>query len=176
MISQLKESGVQLTVNNREPVQLATNFLANYLTDGDSHEHTGRRDIHNAESTQIAESQPINSSYVLAPPLVTDPDMLAYSGQDTLSRGIDSSNMGKTASYILKNTLPLEEKIRRDIWSDVYLDLIKLSPNFNEEENDDILFSSKNVKISTAAKAKQITNIHQWTAAFDIFMSIHHVN
>ncbi|CAC5388025.1 unnamed protein product [Mytilus coruscus] len=77
--------------------------------------------------------------------------MLAYSGQDTVGSphalGIDSSNM----------------------------DLIKLSSNFNEDENDDILVRTKTVKISTTAKAKQFTNIHQWTAAFDIFMSIHHV-
>ncbi|VDI80146.1 Hypothetical predicted protein [Mytilus galloprovincialis] len=180
MISQLKDSGVQLTVN-REPV--TTNFLTNYLTDGVSHDNTGRRDLHNAEPIQIAESGP-NSSYVLAPPLVTDPDVLAYTGQDTVegasqALGIDNSAMGKTATYILQNTLPLgfnvDEKIRRDIWSDLYLDLIKLLPNFNEEENDDILFSTKSVKISTTAKAKQLTNIHLWTAAFDIFMSIHHV-
>ncbi|XP_076070129.1 uncharacterized protein LOC143041880 isoform X1 [Mytilus galloprovincialis] len=180
MISQLKDSGVQLTVN-REPV--TTNFLTNYLTDGVSHDNTGRRDLHNAEPIQIAESGP-NSSYVLAPPLVTDPDVLAYTGQDTVegasqALGIDNSAMGKTATYILQNTLPLgfnvDEKIRRDIWSDLYLDLIKLLPNFNEEENDDILFSTTSVKISTTAKAKQLTNIHLWTAAFDIFMSIHHV-
>ncbi|VDI53869.1 Hypothetical predicted protein [Mytilus galloprovincialis] len=171
MISQLKDSGVQLTVN-REPV--TTNFLTNYLTDGVSHDNTGRRDLHNAEPIQIAESGP-NSSYVLAPPLVTDPDVLAYTGQDTVegssqALGIDNSAMGKTATYILQNTLPLgfnvDEKIRRDIWSDLYLDLIKLLPNFNEEENDDILFSTKSVKISTTAKAKQLTNIHLWTAAF----------
>ncbi|VDI56299.1 Hypothetical predicted protein [Mytilus galloprovincialis] len=144
MISQLKDSGVQLTVN-REP--LTTNFLTNYLTDGVTHENN-RRDLHNAEPIQIAESQP-NSSYVLAPPLVTDPDVLAYTSQDTVegpsqALGIDNSAVGKTASYILQNTLPLgfnvDEKIRRDIWSDSYLDLIKLLPNFNEEENDDILF------------------------------------
>ncbi|CAG2221487.1 unnamed protein product [Mytilus edulis] len=148
MISQLKDSGVQLTVN-REPV--TTNFLTNYLTDGVSHDNTGRRDLtNNAEPIQIAESGP-NSSYVLAPPLVTDPDVLAYTGQDTVegssqALGIDNSAMGKTATYILQNTLPLgfnvDEKIRRDIWSDLYLDLIKLLPNFNEEENDDILFRS----------------------------------
>ncbi|CAG2215629.1 unnamed protein product [Mytilus edulis] len=180
MISQLKDSGVQLTVN-REPV--TTNFLTNCLTDGVSHDNTGRRDLHNAEPIQIAESGP-NSSYVLAPPLVTDPDVLAYTGQDTVegssqALGIDNSAMGKTATYILQNTLPLgfnvDEKIRRDIWSDSYLDLIKLLPNFNEEENDDILFSTKSVEISKNANAKQLTNIHLWTAAFDIFMSIHHV-
>ncbi|CAC5390775.1 unnamed protein product [Mytilus coruscus] len=83
MISQLKDSGVQLTVN-REPVPVTTNFRANYLTDGVSYENTGRRDLHNAEPIQIVESQP-NSSYVLAQPLVTDPDMLAYSGHSKRS-------------------------------------------------------------------------------------------
>ncbi|CAG2238450.1 unnamed protein product [Mytilus edulis] len=59
MISQLIDSRVQLTVN-REP--LTTNFLTNYLTDGVTHENN-RRDLHNAEPIQMAESQP-NSSYV----------------------------------------------------------------------------------------------------------------
>jgi len=77
------------------------------------------------------------------------------------------------------NTLPLGfnvgDKIKKDIWSDSYVDLVTLSPNCNEGENNAVLFKTKLVKISTNAKAKQCLSIHQWTAAFDIYMSIYYV-
>ncbi|VDI42881.1 Hypothetical predicted protein [Mytilus galloprovincialis] len=60
--------------------------------------------------------------------------------------------------------------------SDSYVDFVTLSPNFNEDEDDDVLFKSKAVKISTYAKPKQLFSIHQWTEAFDIYMSIYYVN
>jgi len=69
----------------------------------------------------------------------------------------------------------VSDKIKKDIWSDSYVDLVTLSPNFNEDEDDDVLFKTKSVKISTIAKTKQFLSIHQWTAAFDIFMSIYYV-
>lgn len=85
--------------------------------------------------------------------------MLAYSGQDTVGSphalGIGSSYIGNTASYILKNTLPLE-KIRRDIWSDVYLDLIKLSPNFNEDENDDFCLEQKQLRYQSLPRQNSL--------------------
>jgi hypothetical protein len=69
----------------------------------------------------------------------------------------------------------VSDKIKKDIWSDSYVDLVTLSPNFNEDEDDDVLFKTKSVKISTIAKTKQFLSIHQWTAAFDISMSIYYV-
>ena len=74
---------------------------------------------------------------------------------------------------MLKNTLPLgfnlSDKVRKDIWSDSYVNLVTLSPNFSEDEGDDVLFQSKFVKISTNTKTKQFLSIHQWTAAFHFY-------
>lgn len=47
-----------------------------------------------------------------------------------------------------------------------------LLPNFNNQHEDEILFKSKAVKISTNVKSKHFFSIHQWTTAFDIFMSL----
>ncbi|CAC5362560.1 unnamed protein product [Mytilus coruscus] len=151
MISQLKDSGVQVTVNNREPVPLSTNFLANYLTDRNSHEHTGRRDIRNTETTHIAEGQTINSSDVLAPPLVTDPDMLAYSRKDTVGSphalGIDSSTMDVSftvsngeCSYSAMNSSKYfvpDNILRTDININNTYEDISLPENLEEFTNDD---------------------------------------
>ena len=52
-------------------------------------------------------------------------------------------------------------KLKKDIWSDSYVDLVTFSPNFNEDE--EALFKTKLVKISTNAKTKQFLSIHQWT-------------
>ena len=65
-------------------------------------------------------------------------------------------------------------KLKKDIWLDSNVDLVTLSPNFNEDENDDVLFKPKSVNISTNAKTKQFLSIHQWTAAFDIIMSMYY--
>lgn len=90
--------------------------------------------------------------------------------------GIDNSPLGDATTYLLNNSLPLgfnvSEKARRDIWADNYVDLTHLLPNFNDQHEDEILFKSQTVKISTNVKSKQFFSIYQWTAAFDIFMSL----
>jgi hypothetical protein len=43
---------------------------------------------------------------------------------------------------------------------------VTLSPNFNEDEDDDLLFKPKSVNISTNAKTKQFLSIHQWTVHY----------
>lgn len=101
--------------------------------------------------------------------------MLINSGSRK-SLGIDSSPLGGATTYLLKNSLPLgfnvSEKTKRDIWADNYVDLTHLLPNFNNQHDDEILFKSKAVKISTNVKFKQFFSIYQWTTAFDIFMSL----
>jgi hypothetical protein len=46
-------------------------------------------------------------------------------------------------------------KLKKDIWLDSNVDLVTLSPNFNEDENDDVLFKPKSANISTNAKTKR---------------------
>lgn len=93
--------------------------------------------------------------------------------------GIDTNAIGNTAMYLIKNTLPLgfnvSDKVKKEIWTDNYVDLISLLPNFNDEDDDDVLFKTRAVKISTNSKPRQFLTIHQWTAAFDIFMSLYYI-
>ena len=67
--------------------------------------------------------------------------------------------MGNTTSFVIKNTLPLGFNVNNDvkskIWSDQFVDLYKLLPNFNEEDND-VLFKTSAVKITKNTKPKQL--------------------
>jgi hypothetical protein len=75
--------------------------------------------------------------------------------------------MGNTASFLIKNTLPLGFNVNNDvkskIWSDQFVEFYKLLPNLGEEEDDDVLFKTSIVKITKNAKPKQLMSIHQWT-------------
>lgn len=109
-------------------------------------------------------------------PTANIPSSSQVAAENPESLGIDNSPLGDATTYLLNNSLPLgfnvSEKTRRDIWADNYVDLTHLLPNFNDQHEDEILFKSQTVKISTNVKSKQFFSIYQWTAAFDIFMSL----
>ena len=46
----------------------------------------------------------------------------------------------------------VSDKIKKDIWSDSYVDLVTLSPNFNEDEDDDVLFKTNQLKFPQLLK------------------------
>lgn len=109
-------------------------------------------------------------------PTANIPSSSTVAAANPESLGIDNSPLGDATTYLLNNSLPLgfniSEKTKRDIWADNFVDLTHLLPNFNDQHEDEILFKSQTVKISTNVKSKQFFSIYQWTAAFDIFMSL----
>jgi hypothetical protein len=111
------------------------------------------------------------------PPASSDPELLHDSSTSALGTlGIGNDDMGSTAKYMLKNTLPLgfhvTDKVKQAIWADNYVDFYILLPNFNVDEEDTLLKNDL-LKISKNTKPKVLFSIHQWTSAFDIYMSIY---
>ncbi|CAG2250747.1 unnamed protein product [Mytilus edulis] len=186
MITQLKGAGLHLT--DSSGVRLSDDRLSSVcgMRSSATQEAVANTDYQTESQHTLPSSSSNTVHYSLVPPVTSDLSVAGYftasspTTQEDQALGIDNSSIGQTASYLLRNTLPLgfnvSEKIRKDIMSDSYVDFVTLSPNFNEDEDNDVLFKSKAVKISTYAKPKQLFSIHQWTAAFDIYMSIYYVN
>jgi len=155
LMQQLKDSGFQL-VNRSDNVQssnITDNTLAGIFQTRNSNQPQ--------ELTPVNQRQQHSVGATLIPPLFSDPDMLNV--PSTTSSGIFSeqlsslnlshSSMGNTASFVIKNTLPLGFNVNNDvkskIGSDQFVDFYKLLPNLNEEEDDDdVLFKTSTVKIT----------------------------
>ena len=184
MIAQLKGAGLQLTNANGQQVSndsLATVFVPPIATTSVISSTSVTSCI---PSTLPRSSLQPQMSGSLIPPISTDPHLLNYrpvisGAEEVQTLGIDTSAIGNTAMYLIKNTLPLgfnvSDKVKKEIWTDNYVDLIALLPNFNDEDDDDVLFKTRAVKISTNSKPRHFLSIHQWTAAFDIFMSLYYI-
>ncbi|CAG2185561.1 unnamed protein product [Mytilus edulis] len=186
MITQLKGAGLHLT--DSSGVRLSDDRLSSVcgMRSSATQEAVSGTDNQTESQHTLPSSSSNTVHYSLVPPVTSDLSVAGYfkasspTTQEDQTLGIDNSSIGQTASYLIRNTLPLgfnvSEKIRKDIMSDSYVDFVTISPNFNEDEDEDVLFKSKAVKISTYAKPKQLFSIHQWTEAFDIYMSIYYVN
>jgi len=124
----------------------------------------------------------------LQPSVTSDPEIVANRGEDSLTNlnvangnSADedvqlNSGISPYSSSMLKHSLLLDfhvnDKMRTHIWSDNYIDLVALLPNF-QDDKDDILYENSSLKISNKVKSKQLLSILQWSNAFDIFMSIY---
>lgn len=126
-------------------------------------------------------SDPVLNNYVTTPGqsnIHTEPEP-SMMNQDITDLGIDNDIMGSTARYMLNNTLPLgyhvNDATKQKIWNHCYVDFYALLPNFNldEEDDDDILYKNRRIKISKTSKPKELLTMHQWNEAFDIFISIY---
>ena len=120
--------------------------------------------------------------------MTSDPEILASQGEDLVAKLTTVNNncadedvqlnsgISPYSYSMMKHSLPLDfhvnEKTRTQIWSDSYIDLAALLPNF-QDEKDDILYENSSLKISNKVKSKQLLSILQWSNAFDIFMSIY---
>ena len=131
-------------------------------------------------NTNSAQQIPVQ----LQPPLMSDPMLNTLSSQSQLNRvtdsiqsipshditelGINNDIMGSTARYMLNNTLPLGYHVcdatKQKIWNDSYVEFHALLPNFNldDDNDDDVLFRSRKIKISHTTKPKEILTMHQW--------------
>jgi hypothetical protein len=126
--------------------------------------------------------------YRLQPPVTSDPERVANRSEDSLTNlnvangnsADEDAEMNSCISpysySMLKHSLLLDfhvnEKMRTQIWSDNYIDLVALLPNF-QDNKDDILYENSSLKISNKVKSKQLSSILQWSNAFDLFMSIY---
>lgn len=124
------------------------------------------------------------------PPLSSDPN-LQSSSVSPLTNSFNSCANPGTISVnslnsplgldvpILKNSLPLgyhvNDKCKNLIWSDNYINFGNLLPQFIDEDDcNDVLFENSNFTISKKQNSKkEIVNIHQWSNAFDIFLSLY---
>ncbi|CAC5409089.1 unnamed protein product [Mytilus coruscus] len=158
MITQLRGAGLHLT--DSSGVRISDERLSSVcgIRSSATQEAVSGTD-YPTESQHTSPSSSSNTVHCsLVPPVTSDLSNAGYftasspTTQEDQSLGIDNSVIGQTASYLLKNTLPLgfnvSEKIRKDIMSDSYVDFVTLSPNFNEDEDDDVLFRSKAIPMS----------------------------
>ena len=87
---------------------------------------------------------------------------------------VSPSALGSTT--FIRHSLPLgyhvSDKIKHQIWGDVYVDLASLLPS-SQTTSDTVLYSfgSTSLKL-TEAKPKRVASTQQWCNAFDIFMSL----
>ena len=124
-------------------------------------------------STQSTVSVPVPSVAVFQPPLTSDPNLINLpTGEQSVS---SSSNTDSPYScHLLRHSIPIHfhvvNSVKADIWADNYVKLVDLLPSSHDDSNPP-LFESSTITITNKKSKKELLSIHQWTYAFDIFMS-----
>ncbi|XP_052071352.1 uncharacterized protein LOC127709726 [Mytilus californianus] len=111
---------------------------------------------------------------VFQPPVSSDPNINTPSDGEQLN----SNEEIPYACEMLRHTIPLDyhvsNKVKSDVWCDNYVNFALLLPsNIDDTCNESTLFENLNITISNRKPNKELLSIHQWTNAFDIFMSIY---
>ncbi|XP_063425335.1 uncharacterized protein LOC134708617 [Mytilus trossulus] len=109
-------------------------------------------------------------------PLSSDPNINTSSDGELLNS--NSYDENPYACDMLRHSIPLDyhvsSKVKSDVWCDNYVNFALLLPSNNDDTcNESTLFENLNITISNRKSNKELLSIHQWTNAFDIFMSIY---
>ncbi|XP_071150452.1 uncharacterized protein [Mytilus edulis] len=162
LFRKFESSGVQLVKDNTAvPINDLTGMLSSSSTQP---ENSSNND---SQGQMLA---------VFQPPLSSDPNINTSSDGELLNSNSYAEN--PYACDMLRHSIPLDyhvsSKVKSDVWCDNYVNFALLLPsNIDDTCNESTLFENLNITISNRKSNKELLSIHQWTNAFDIFMSIY---
>ncbi|XP_071143896.1 uncharacterized protein [Mytilus edulis] len=162
LFRKFESSGVQLVKDNTAvPINDLTGMLSSSSTQPEN------------SSNNDSQGQMLAA---FKPPLSSDPNINTSSDGELLNSNSYAEN--PYACDMLRHSIPLyyhvSSKVKSDVWCDNYVNFALLIPsNIDDTCNESTLFENLNITISNRKSNKELLFIHQWTNAFDIFMSIY---